>query len=236
VCEEEARFDEALVRRGGPPLHRARGEQVTGVSCPTARNHPEHSAEAPGPVGRSDHRGCRLGPLGRAQAVPAAPAEAGVPGHGRSRGRLLAWRPHPPRRADARVRRNLTKQPTSRLCSADESVVTSRRCQRPATRSFHGLCVPLQGPARPRSDPAMPDRPAPRRHAEARLRDAWARSRDSKLSRTRAVETPPSVHPVRRHRGGAGADGARGRSLVSTDAFSAPCRDPLAAPEASSAT
>jgi hypothetical protein len=63
---------------------------------------------------------------------------------GRSHGFSVALRLHPPKWADVRARRNLTKQPTSRLCSADESVVTSRRCQRPATRSFHGLCFPFK--------------------------------------------------------------------------------------------
>jgi hypothetical protein len=67
----------------------------------------------------------------------------------RSRGASFALRPHPPKWAGVRARRNLTEQPTSRLCSADESVVTSRRCQRPATRSFHGLCFPFKVPQLP---------------------------------------------------------------------------------------
>jgi len=91
-----------------------------------------------------------------------------------------ALRPHPPRWADVRARRNLTEQPTSRRCSADESVVTSRRCQRPVTRSFHGLCVPLQGPAR--SAPARRCRagrraaPEPRLGAGAPDRPPWRRA------------------------------------------------------------
>jgi hypothetical protein len=45
------------------------------------------------------------------------------------------------RRSDAGdwARSNLAVQPTSRRCSADESVVPHRRCQRRDTRSFHGL-------------------------------------------------------------------------------------------------
>jgi hypothetical protein len=42
-------------------------------------------------------------------------------------------------RADPSRRR---ERPTTGPCSADESVVSFRRCQRPDTRSFHGLCSP----------------------------------------------------------------------------------------------
>ena len=55
---------------------------------------------------------------------------------------FFALRPHPPRWVGVRACQNLTEQPTTRRCSADESVVTNRRCQRPATRSFHGLSFP----------------------------------------------------------------------------------------------
>jgi hypothetical protein len=89
--------------------------------------------------------GAGSAPDGRDEARPAARGRP-TGSRGRSHGASVALRLHPPRWADVRARRNLTKQPTSRLCSADESVVTDRRCQRPATRSFHGLCGPLQGP------------------------------------------------------------------------------------------
>jgi hypothetical protein len=93
--------------------------------------------------------------------APVARPKAHVRLRGRGCGDSFALRLHPPKWADVRARRNLTEQPTSRHCSADESVVTSRRCQRPATRSFHGLCFPLQGPTS--------SAPSRRCHTEERL-------------------------------------------------------------------
>jgi hypothetical protein len=62
------------------------------------------------------------------------------------------------RRSDAGdwARSNLAVQPTSRRCSADESVVSHRRCQRRDTRSFHGLCSSSRFHVF-RSAPAMPN-------------------------------------------------------------------------------
>jgi hypothetical protein len=62
------------------------------------------------------------------------------------------------RRSDAGdwARSNLAVQPTSRRCSADESVVPHRRCQRRDTRSFHGLCSSPRS-IKLRSVPAMPN-------------------------------------------------------------------------------
>jgi hypothetical protein len=98
-------------------------------------------------AGNQTTAGTGIAPDSRAEAPPTARRQP--PGCcSRSHSASVAQRPHPPRWADVRARRNLTEQPTSRLCSADESVVTSRRCQRPATRSFHGLSFPLQGPVR----------------------------------------------------------------------------------------
>jgi len=51
-------------------------------------------------------------------------------------------RPHLPKQADDRARRNFAKQPTTRLYSADESVAERCSCPQRAARSFHGLCVP----------------------------------------------------------------------------------------------
>jgi hypothetical protein len=136
------RCDDAPIRRSGPPRHRA-GNATGGRSHrPRCASSPcSASAEAPAPrwaieppnrasstrVGRSRER-----PADRPRAAARTPQpKPRVP---------FTLRLHPPRWAGVGARRNLTKQPTSRLCSADESVVTSRRCQRPATRSFHGLC------------------------------------------------------------------------------------------------
>jgi hypothetical protein len=56
------------------------------------------------------------------------------------------------RRSDLSRRR---ERPTSRPCSADESVVSLRRCQRRDTRSFHGLCSPPRSLSL-RTSPSMP--------------------------------------------------------------------------------
>ena len=149
---------------------------------------------------------------------------------GRGRGVSVSLRLHPPRWADVWARRNLTEQPTSRLCSADESVVTSRRCQRPATRSFHGLCGPLQGPFL--SVPAWRclTRKRPVR-AEARGPSAPTVLRDGKPSRRLATEPPSRVHPARLPPKRLARRTARGAEAVSRcGAFSTPGREPLAAP------
>jgi len=182
--------------------------------------------------------GAGIAPDGRSRARPAARRRP--PGfHGRSRGASFALRPHPPRWADDRARRNLTKQPTSRLCSADESVVTSRRCQRPVTRSFHGLCVPLQGPAhsvparrcrtgrRSSTEPKLGGRvPRPCSVAASRrgigsLESLWRftpltrRSAVGETGGTRLAEASSAATPFQR-RGGSppcrAPDAARGRS------------------------
>jgi hypothetical protein len=141
--------DDAPIRRSGPPRHRAHGAD----GCRSSRHGQVKSPRrcrcrsADAAMAIEPPPGAGSAPDDRSEALPAARRR--LPGfRGRSHGVSVALRPHPPRWADVRARRNLTKQPTSRLCSADESVVTSRRCQRPVTRSFHGLCGPLQGPAR----------------------------------------------------------------------------------------
>jgi len=173
--------------------------------------------------------GAGSAPNGRDEALPAARRRP--PGfHGRGRGVSVALRLHPPRWADVRARRNLTEQPTSRLCSADESVVTDCRCQHPVTRSFHGLCGPLQGPAC--SAPArrcLTEERAVR--AEARGPCAPTVPRGGKPPRRLVTGPPSSVHPARlppkrwarRAAGGAEADSR-------CDAFSASGREPLVAP------
>jgi len=160
------------------------------------------------------------------------PAARGRPSgfRGRSHGVSVALRLHPPRWADVWARRNLTEQPTSRLCSADESVVTDCRCQHPATRSFHGLCSPLQGPScsAPARRCLTEERPG---RAEARGPSAPTVPRDGKPPRRRVTGPPLQVHPARfpprrwarRAAWGAEADSRCG-------AFSTPGREPLAAP------
>jgi hypothetical protein len=139
--------DDAPIRRSGPPRHRAHSA-VGGRSSRHCHVKPPDGSGAEAPIPK-----WAIKPPSRAGSAPddrdeAQPAARRRPlkFRGRNHGASVLLRPHPPKWADVRARRNLAKQPTSRLCSADESVVTSRRCQRPATRSFHGLSSPLQGP------------------------------------------------------------------------------------------
>jgi hypothetical protein len=80
----------------------------------------------------------------------------------RDRGReLLRCTPSvPPRWVRREGSSKSAKQPPSRLCSANESVVSHRRCQRDDTRSFHGLCSPPRS-LKSRSSPVMPFRRLP---------------------------------------------------------------------------
>jgi len=153
---------------------------------------------------------------------------------GRSRGVSVALRLHPPKWADVWARRNLTEQPTSRLCSADESVVTSCRCQHPATRSFHGLCGPLQGPAC--SVPARrcltEERPgrAEARGSECPDRPPWRQAAAASGHWAASVGSPC---PLAAEAVGE-TDGAGGRSRVPTRRLfsagaGAPCRSQAAA-------
>ena len=140
-AKKRCRCDEAPIRRSGPPRHRA----LDAVGCRSSRRCRVKSPcwcqcrSADAAVG--DRTSRRAGCAPRVALERIRPAARRLPSDSRDRncGVSVALRLHPPRWADVRARRNLTKQPTSRLCSADESVVTSRRCQRPATRSFHGL-------------------------------------------------------------------------------------------------
>jgi hypothetical protein len=142
------RCGDAPVRLRGPPHHRARdagwsklqeGRAVCPVVPVPKRRRPRGTRAtsggwlAPGGAG-GPSAGPPEGGLWRSatgaaasQCSAPAPAEAGVGGG---------------------ARRNLAKQPTSRRCSADESVASHRRCQRRAARIFHGLCGPLQGHVR----------------------------------------------------------------------------------------
>jgi hypothetical protein len=74
----------------------------------------------------------------------------------------------PPKRHE-RTSRDLAKRPTAGPCSADESVVSSRRCRRCDTRSFHGLCSPPRSTRRPHQPDRMPGS-GKRRAAEAARR------------------------------------------------------------------
>jgi hypothetical protein len=228
---------DAPIRRSGPPRHRAHSAGGCRSSRPCHVKLPPwcrcRSADARRTI--KPPPGAGSAPDDRNEALPVA---RGPPTgfRGRGLGVSVSLRPHPPRWADVRARRNLTEQPTSRLCSADESVVTSRRCQRPATRSFHGLCGPLQGPSR--SAPAWRclTRKRPVR-AEARGPGAPAVQRDGKPPRRRATGPPSRVHPARPPPKRLARRTARGAEAVSRcGAFSTPGREPLAAPWPAPAT
>jgi hypothetical protein len=160
-ARKRSRCGDAPIRRSGPPRHRAHGagggrsSRLCHVKSPPrcrCRSADAWRTIKPPP-------GAGSAPDDRDEALPVT---RGSPTgfRSRSRGVSVALRLHPPRWADVRARRNLTEQPTSRLCSADESVVTSCRCQRPVTRSFHGLCSPPRSRSL-RSSLAMPDQKAP---------------------------------------------------------------------------
>jgi hypothetical protein len=164
---------DAPIRRSGPPRHRALGAR----GCRSSRGCRVklpcwcrcRSADAAGTI--RPPKGTGSAPDGRSGAIRLG-ARRPPPGGPRPKPRdSFALRPHPPKWAGVRARRNLTEQPTSRLCSADESVVTRRRCQRPATRSFHGLCFLYKVAfAPPQPGDAVPKAPLSR--AEARLPSA----------------------------------------------------------------
>jgi hypothetical protein len=116
-------------RRVRAPCATAEVEARTGVRAATTTNEPP---------GRARQSLLRItGGHGRrsGRAARCAVANAGEPAGGR-----------------ASSSKHLAKRPTSRPCSADESVASHRRCQRGDTRSFHGFC-PLQGPR-----PTAPER------------------------------------------------------------------------------
>ena len=229
--------DDAPIRRSGPPRHRAHSA-VGGRSsrlCHVKLLHRCQCRSADAVVAIKPPSGAGSAPDDRDEALPTARRRP--PGsRSRSYGVSVTLRPHPPKWADARARRNLTKQPTSRLCSADESVVTSRRCQRPATRSFHGLGSPLQGPAY--SAPAWRcltrERPV---RAEARGPNAPTVRRDGKPPRRRVTEEPSLVHPARLPPKRWARLATWGAEAVSRcGAFSTPGREPLATPWPTPAT
>jgi hypothetical protein len=82
------------------------------------------------------------------------------PPRGRGRESLRCTPSVPPRWVRREGSSKSAKRPTSRPCSANESVVSCRRCQRNDTRSFHGLCSPPRS-LKSRSSPAMPNRRLP---------------------------------------------------------------------------
>jgi len=91
-----------------------------------------------------------IGYTSRSSRSAPAPAPEGVrPSWPRPRPRAADRACKPPARAPEsaasrprRVRFFIAEQPTSRPCSADESVAPTCRCQQAAARSFHGLCSP----------------------------------------------------------------------------------------------
>jgi hypothetical protein len=114
-------------------------------------------------------------------------------------------------RADPSRRR---ERPTTGPCSADESVVSIRRCQRPDTRSFHGLCSP------PRST-RTPHQPGVACPSERTRHEVAAPSAPVRLSRpTRAPlgslrGLPPGAPPKRVARAEPGAEADRERRAFS---------------------
>jgi len=141
---------------------RGRGSRREGVRI--AR--PRRSRSAGEAGGQSSHHPELAARGGRDGDTASGPPEGGPGVAPRPRPRTLrAQRRSPPRWGGGGARRNLAKQPTSRLCSADESVASSRRCQRRGARFFHGLRGPLQGrvqpaPSRRCQRPASPLRPS----------------------------------------------------------------------------
>jgi hypothetical protein len=118
-----------------------RTREVRAPAPPPRSKHVPRYARQPRRTSHPDERGMSLlritGGHGRrsGRAARCAVANAGEPAGGR-----------------ASSSKHLAKRPTSRPCSADESVASHRRCQRGDTRSFHGFC-PLQGPR-----PTAPER------------------------------------------------------------------------------
>jgi hypothetical protein len=131
---------EAPVCRSRPPRRPARARCKHPAPPPRSKHVPGY-ARQPRRTSHPDERGMSLlritGGHGRrsGRAARCAVANAGEPAGGR-----------------ASSSKHLAKRPTSRPCSADESVASHRRCQRGDTRSFHGFC-PLQGPR-----PTAPER------------------------------------------------------------------------------
>jgi hypothetical protein len=135
---------EAPVCRSRPPRRPARAR------C----EHPRHRR------GRSTYRGTRDNRGEPSHQEERAALHQVTGGHGRRSGRAARCavaNAGEPAGGRASSSKHLAKRPTSRPCSADESVASHRRCQRGDTRSFHGFC-PLQGPR-----PTAPERRMPRR-------------------------------------------------------------------------
>jgi hypothetical protein len=104
------------------------------------------------------------------------------PPRGRSRESLRCTPSVPPRWGRREGSSKSAKRPTTRPCSAYESVVSRRRCQRDDTRSFHGLCSPPRS-FNSRSSPTMPSRrlPPPNR-GPRRLPGRWPTRRTALTS------------------------------------------------------
>jgi hypothetical protein len=155
---------EAPVCRSRPPRRPARAR------C----EHPRHRR------GRSTYRGTRDNRGEPSHQEERAALHQVTGGHGRRSGRAARCavaNAGEPAGGRASSSKHLAKRPTSRPCSADESVASHRRCQRGDTRSFHGFC-PLQGPRR-----AAPER---RCRAERGSRPGFA-DRDRSLGGARRV-------------------------------------------------
>jgi hypothetical protein len=197
-----------LPREIAPSTPTPKRWRCCGQSSPRGSGMPPSVAPRPGETPEGDRRG------------PSAEAE---------RNRSAASAPTEVGRRPAR--RNLTEQPTSRRCSADESVVTIRRCQRSVTRSFHGLCGPLQGPAR--SAPAR--RCLTRRCPRVEPKPGVRVPRPSTVAANRRGVGPLgslrrfTLHASRRGGGATGGEGGRSRiplRRLFSAGVGAPCRAP----------
>jgi hypothetical protein len=110
--------------------------------------------------------------------------------------------------------------------------VTSRRCQRPATRSFHGLCFPSKVYTRLAPNPVMPYRRALFCEPKPASEHPWPFPRAGKPSRRPSRWNPFVRSPSSSAAEATGEpDSAGGRSRVPRGAFSTPGGSPLLRPD-----
>jgi len=205
--------DDAPIRRGEPPLHRSRrcagrrGGRAAACRQPGSRASLDPGL--PGAGGARRRRPAlevespeRLGPDERASQV----GSRANPGPCRGRSALEGW----PRRRmplpESAFGAAPAEQPTTGLCSVDESVATHRRCQRRVARSSHGLCSPSRSSV-------IRSRPVNRGARRPRVVGfGGARRGESRLARAAGI--PPSVSRASfgRSRGARARSGGRSRS------------------------
>jgi hypothetical protein len=163
-CGADLQCGDAPIRRSGPPRHRSAAASdrpkpnAVGAHNRARRAMPKQRvarARSSHQQGRAWARQLRrsLGTAGHPRVVVRPPRD-------RSRELLRCTPSVPPRWVRREGSSKSAKRPPSRLCSANESVVSCRRCQRDDTRSFHGLCTPPRS-LKSRSSPVMPFRRLP---------------------------------------------------------------------------